>query len=621
MSESLDRAYSTPKTTKPRLNTTVPQFSPATPHKEPVPFGAPLNRAQISEPLACSTRRLEYLKAKSFFESKAENNNQQSEPNLDTISDFYPSESCETPLSRDPNSKKAKRRDYGKELEDRVRGMFMRPEFEPPSPQKNYTQTSTSNSTTPQRHLSMKPYGDQVVEEVSVHTAKSLEYNRSCAVSPKIYRAPSSVVRAEETVDEPTITQEDLRNAHQASVCDDNASYYTEVSSIVPAEMDHTNAAIRTNNEICKEILDRIEHLKTTIHLNCDLLGFYRTRLVGNGSAEELQANRDLLVNLEEYAALKRELRRLDDYIELKVLHPMGRRHISYNMDLLSMRLKLNRNYYMKTVDGSTTYAFVALIKCGTIVKYTKPTVVHEHRSVRLATLIFNDPIRLDNLPIDFRAHIEIYQMKLEDRPDPPSDCLFACGSKKMEKMEREMHQRQLSIHPNWLESEFIRCGWLVVTSEMAGKRRFLMHDVEYPLEGTIELKINCSELPGVMEDALSGYLRVHQTRHNRKPEWVTFFVELYRGVLNFYRTETDIYNHRRPFAVLSISDICSREVSEARDKWTDGTFVFYFDYVSTSGNDKTISRRILLASETEDMCTEWRSRLNAIIKLVNGYR
>lgn len=66
-----------------RLNTTVPQFSPATPHREPVPFGAPLNRAQIAEvggpradptsarplqPLACSTRRLEYLKARSVFE-------------------------------------------------------------------------------------------------------------------------------------------------------------------------------------------------------------------------------------------------------------------------------------------------------------------------------------------------------------------------------------------------------------------------------------------------------------------------------------------------------------------------------------------------------------------------
>lgn len=36
------------------------------------------------------------------------------------------------------------------------------------------------------------------------------------------------------------------------SICDDNASYYTEVSSIVPAELDHTQATLATNKEIAR---------------------------------------------------------------------------------------------------------------------------------------------------------------------------------------------------------------------------------------------------------------------------------------------------------------------------------------------------------------------------------
>ncbi|CAD5213184.1 unnamed protein product [Bursaphelenchus okinawaensis] len=502
-SSSLPGGFSTPRSTRQRLNATDLQFSPASPHKEPVPFGAPVTR-EISEPMACSTRRMEYEKAKAVFEN--------------------------------------------------------------------------------------------------------------------LYQAPNTV-RTEEYGDGPTITQEDLSRMNNISIDDANASYYTEVSSIPAApELDYTGAAVKTNHGFCKEIQEHMERLKTIIHQNCDLLGFYRTKLVGNGSCEELLANRDLLLHLEQFTAAKRELRRLDDYVGLKIPHPFSRRHVAYNMDILGMRLKLNKNYYLKTVDASTNYAFVIMIKCGTTIRCTRPAIVQGDGTLRLSTLSFTEPVRLGNLPIDFRAHIQVYQMKLGDRPDPASShCIFACGSRKMKDVDREQHKRQIMELPNWLDPEFVRCGWLVVTNEMAGRRRFLMHDVDYPLEGTIELRIEFSSLPEILDDNFSGYLKVHQTRHNRRPEWVEFFVDLYRGVLNFYRTDTDPQNHCRPFAVLSVADICSREVQEARDKWTEDTFVFYFDYVSTSNDGKILSRRILLGTNSEASCTEWRARLNSIIKLMQG--
>ena len=55
------------------------------------------------------------------------------------------------------------------------------------------------------------------------------------------------------------------------------------------------------------------------------------------------------------------------------------------------------------------SFAFIAIVKCGSTVSYSRPAIVHEHGSVRLATLSFNEPLRLENLPIDFRAHVEIY--------------------------------------------------------------------------------------------------------------------------------------------------------------------------------------------------------------------
>lgn len=197
----------------------------------------------------------------------------------------------------------------------------------------------------------------------------------------------------------------------------------------------------------------------------------------------------------------------------------------------------------------------------------------------------------------------------------------------------------------------------MIVTSDMVGKRRFLMHDVEYPLEGTIELRIDCSTLPPILDTRLSSYLvgaggALRQLPPEGAPEQTQPTRRVGAVLRGAAPGRAQLLPHRdgpaeqsgecaggrdglqRPFAVLSVADICSREIPEARDKWTEDLFVFYFDYVSTSGNEKIISRRwavllppkpsppafrILLGTDSEAKCTEWRCRLNGIIKLLNG--
>lgn len=55
--------------------------------------------------------------------------------------------------------------------------------------------------------------------------------------------------------------------------------------------------------------------------------------------------------------------------------------------------------------------------------------------------------------------------------------------------------------------SEFTLCGRVLLNRDTVGTQRFYLENVEYPLEGTIELKSSCTPVPAIIETGFNGFL------------------------------------------------------------------------------------------------------------------
>ncbi|TKR61291.1 hypothetical protein L596_028417 [Steinernema carpocapsae] len=215
-----------------------------------------------------------------------------------------------------------------------------------------------------------------------------------------------------------------------------------------------------------------------------------RKQFRSNGTLAELTAQRALLLASERLRVLNYELQRLNAMQQAAggSLPPLPR-WFPGSMTISTIRIHLNRNFCLKSIDKESSYDFVVLMRSGEHVFATQVACIMDIGPLRARFVRFPDTIRFNNLTADFCICVEIFAMKIENRSgDSKNPCLvprraLKCLTPTACRPVKISQDSAVNIH------EFSRCGHVCLNRETTGSLKFYVDDAEYPLEGTIELR------------------------------------------------------------------------------------------------------------------------------------
>ncbi|KAK0410096.1 hypothetical protein QR680_004941 [Steinernema hermaphroditum] len=143
-------------------------------------------------------------------------------------------------------------------------------------------------------------------------------------------------------------------------------------------------------------------------------LGQCRKQHRSNGTLAELTAQRALLLATERRRVLQVELERLSaqHIVTTGSLRPLTP-SLRGSMTISTIRIYLNRNFCLKSIDKDTSYDFVVLLRSGENVYATQVASVMDIGALRARTVRFPDSIRFNNLAVDFTVRVEIYALSM----------------------------------------------------------------------------------------------------------------------------------------------------------------------------------------------------------------
>ncbi|KAI1712846.1 cell division protein anillin domain-containing protein [Ditylenchus destructor] len=222
-----------------------------------------------------------------------------------------------------------------------------------------------------------------------------------------------------------------------------------------------------------------------------------------NGTIEELNAQRSLLVANERRLLLNQELDKLRERHALKkassqkgwVKMPEIEMKGNCTVEITSIKVNLNRSYYIKSQDTDISFVFLALCKCGEQLYATQVQHCLDMGTMRSNAVQFRESMRFEHLPVDFALILEIYAFKIMSRDN--SHGYSGVASKLASKAKAFMGSKKAvgNIFNNseaggfQAHSDFYRCGILRLNRDSVGKHHFCDNGAQYPLEGTLEVR------------------------------------------------------------------------------------------------------------------------------------
>ncbi|KAI1722466.1 cell division protein anillin domain-containing protein [Ditylenchus destructor] len=222
-----------------------------------------------------------------------------------------------------------------------------------------------------------------------------------------------------------------------------------------------------------------------------------------NGTIEELNAQRSLLVANERRLLLNQELDKLRERHALKkastqkgwVKMPEIEMKGNCTVEITSIKVNLNRSYYIKSQDTDISFVFLALCKCGEQFYATQVQHCLDMGTMRSNAVQFRESMRFEHLPVDFALILEIYAFKIMSRDN--SHGYSGVASKLASKAKAFMGSKKAvgNIFNNseasgfQAHSDFYRCGTLRLNRDSVGKHHFCDNGAQYPLEGTVEVR------------------------------------------------------------------------------------------------------------------------------------
>ncbi|KAK0410097.1 hypothetical protein QR680_004941 [Steinernema hermaphroditum] len=354
-------------------------------------------------------------------------------------------------------------------------------------------------------------------------------------------------------------------------------------------------------------------------------LGQCRKQHRSNGTLAELTAQRALLLATERRRVLQVELERLSaqHIVTTGSLRPLTP-SLRGSMTISTIRIYLNRNFCLKSIDKDTSYDFVVLLRSGENVYATQVASVMDIGALRARTVRFPDSIRFNNLAVDFTVRVEIYALKIENRSnDAKNVCAFPRRAFSCLNPLSHRHSK-ISMESAVNSFEFCRCGNVNLNARTIGNLKLYVDDAEYPLEGTIELRAECSMLTPGAEIEYHGFLSMYETI-GVESTWTRYWAVLRQGIIKFWRYPEDEIAEKPAHAYMDMSKVTNDFIITCPPEICSRAHTFYIDlFVQSSSSARSPKpiyslKRVLLNADNKVLCECWIEEINKTLHLVRG--
>uniref|UniRef100_A0A914E3L4 PH domain-containing protein n=1 Tax=Acrobeloides nanus TaxID=290746 RepID=A0A914E3L4_9BILA len=405
------------------------------------------------------------------------------------------------------------------------------------------------------------------------------------------------------------------RSAQKGDGCE-NKSFMSQTSDSV---MKKPHSSLEFADE---SLEDRLKQIEEAIMIQQDqisqlshALSYCRQNVMFHGGAEEVDAQRVLLIATERRRALIFERDRLCNLKKLPPLGPLG------TVTLANIEVQLHPNFIHTYTQQSESakpylYHFIVLIKHREQVLHTQ--LITSKHGVKNGFVEFPNYIQLHNLPPDFTCSVEVFCLKINAQGP-----IGGGGSTKLKKTstwkkilaspyKSGQSYNPRTIQHNIIDSGFQKAGYFLMNRAhvLDKARSFRLTDVVQPLGGTIRMDLKCcAETFGSV--AHRGFLSLYQTVDNMG-SWTRFWCALFEGCMRFWRYPEDEEN-KKPLVTLRMDDFISAIKAVPP---TVASFQFSMEGHIRIHKDKNSFEdiKLLLASDTKESMDEWLEAMNESI-------
>ncbi|KHN70939.1 Anillin-like protein 2 [Toxocara canis] len=334
----------------------------------------------------------------------------------------------------------------------------------------------------------------------------------------------------------------------------------------------------------------------------------------------QLCAHRELLLCRERHIALNRELERIKMLHLIKKRIPQLSQRMQATFEVSSINVHLNRNFCIKNDGERDAYAFLALLKAADQVCATEAVTPIGGRTMRVNSVQFNDHILFTELPLDLTITLEIYALKMQEatRPNDRHCAVLRDKAKSLLNPHICVLKQSMTDESVVSSSEFTLCGSVLLNRDTVGTQRFYMDNVEYPLEGTVEVKSCCSAIPPIIETEFSGFLTMYEVVSGLG-SWARYWAVLRRAAVHFWKYPDDEAAEKPSVAYMDLTKCVNLKVKRVELDICSHPNTFSVDLLLWTRPCVMEKKRVLLSADTKAQCLAWIDAINETLAILRG--
>ncbi|CAK9825438.1 scra [Anthophora retusa] len=410
-------------------------------------------------------------------------------------------------------------------------------------------------------------------------------------------------------------------------------------------QFDAKNEAILVQEKV-KRLLDEVCKQQTIIGQASQALNLCTSTVEFNGSREQVEGERLLLVATHRRQAALNEVQRLKVEGTLKPVNP-GSPEVqeSGSLTVSAITLPLKRDYY-RNMGTSTCLHFVCLMRHLEEIVAT-PVVVAEHGD---SCLRFPSTLKLNDLYNDFKITVEIYSLQTQPEILPHeikyhinngSGCSNSnnnCNKKLVNKTPKKflkqdsrliMPNVQSPAGPSAVRSPaFQLSGYVIFSLKEIHRQQFTLNKLppQSPLEGRLQMHVSC-ELSVAVEHR--GFLTMFEDVSGFGA-WHRRWCLLKGSTLSYWKYPDD-ERKRTPIGSLDLQSVSTTNVGLVSRDICARPNTFLLETIRAAEAEDTESLimirngpstiiRHLLSADTKEDRLEWCSKLNKTLNLIHAW-
>uniref|UniRef100_A0AC34QFT1 Anillin homology domain-containing protein n=1 Tax=Panagrolaimus sp. JU765 TaxID=591449 RepID=A0AC34QFT1_9BILA len=327
-------------------------------------------------------------------------------------------------------------------------------------------------------------------------------------------------------------------------------------------------------------------------------------------SMSELHANGLIVISQARMFMYKELISRIETFHRMRIGPPPISRFVRSRVTIKGLQLSLSRHYYVK----ENSYVFMIVGSTHEKVLATEVLHISDGGSLRAIRIRVDEEMTFLNLPLNFQIRIEVYAMKLVNRQtltpkELAKKALSFIGHCASPITQEEIDKQECGFKP---------VGHVFITRDntaVDGYTNYLISNNDWPLDGRMEMKCECTPLPPQLYQVRSGYWNLISG-----PGDVTKYVKSFNGIIRFYNSASDVENFNLdPSFIIDMSTVCNRTIEREPPKTSnDPEYAFHLDVLSfPRGCDLCEHKRFLVGFDSEEFLMSWIEYINACLDVI----